>query len=119
MTRITARSLAAIILVPLVIVAALVTFNLTSGDALEKEASALAVTLDQTLSRLPVEGQTAVAVLPLDNRTENPELDFMASGIAEANSRRKLKSRSVIRNCMPASGTLVWKCNWIPSAGWT
>ena len=20
---------------------------------------------------------------------------------------------------MPASGTLVWKCNWIPSAGWT
>ena len=30
----------------------------------------------------------------------------------------KRKLRSVSRICIPASGTLVWKCTWMPSAGW-
>lgn len=76
------RLFAAMIMVPLVVVAGLVAFNLYSDDGLESEARVLAATLDRTLARDVDTARQSLAVLPLRNLSGDSALDYLAAGVA-------------------------------------
>ncbi len=84
----TARILALLILLPLVLVAVLTTYNLHSGQSLVREARLIAKTLDLTLGREQTDQRARLAVLPLVNDSGQPELDYLAFGLpAEIRAR--------------------------------
>ncbi len=111
----TAQLLAALILLPLLVVAAMVGIDLFAERSLMSEADELTAALDRALAR-PVAGtRKGLAVLPLSNDSAGSAMDYLADGVS-ADIRDRLthvpdlivigaeSSRNVARHSLPIAG---------------
>ncbi len=86
----TAQLLAALIVLPLLVVAALIGVDLFADRSLMSDADDLTAALDRTLARPAAGAGKGLAVLPLANASDRSALDYLADGVS-ADIRDRLR----------------------------